>query len=609
MYQIIYIDIDEEITAVIDKLRKSKTAEVFLAIPKRSLILQSIVSLKLLSREAEKLEKNIIIATQDPREQKMAEKAGIETRSSLEGLDTEGEMKESIVPKIQEGRSLGKRALVSKAEQRKNMEEIGSDGFYDASVGSVAVKKAPQMREQFRENSSPRRSMSEISRETKRPEVDQRREDREEGNVFSENQEKEKLLRNFFEEQESEMEPRLEKKIKKEVKNHLPVSGRIKKTITVIFVAVLLVAVSVLGYLFLPSAKVQLKTKTKAVEKDLDLRADVKLEKVDFSGLVIPAQIMEKEESFSFSFPVTGKTKSQGQKAKGTVVIYNEFSSTSQSLVATTRLETPDKKIFRLVKGVTVPGTNNVGGKVVPGAIEAEVIADASGEEYNIEATTFSIPGFAGSPKFEKFSAKSTEKMKGGNSAGETGIVSTLTQTDLAMAKGKAETQAAEKIKETFGSSLTEEQFLVESALENTILESTPLSRVGEAVSEFQYRVKIKARTLVFSNSDIKELFKGSLQVQGGASDQSAITLDYGAVNADLGNGTATIKVRGKMSISSEVDMERLKADLAGKSGSEIEELLKNYPQISEIEIDVQPSFLFKKVPQITNRIDISVAN
>lgn len=616
MYQIIYIDIDEEITATIDKLRKSKTKQVFLAIPKRALILQSIVSLKLLAREAEKLEKSIIVATQDPREQKMAEKAGIETRASLEGLDTEGEMKENIVPRIQESEPLGKRPAAPNSRSRKNIEEIGSDGFYDVNGPSqAAVLKTAAIASKAEDAGVAKRSMSEISREEKKERsVGGSYFDRQSGaqnnleeawmagSSFSENRSKDDLLRNFFEEDGEKRRAADVPKVKAK-SAHQPVSGRIKKTLAIIFVAGILVAGSALGYLFVPKADVLLKTRTKTVEKDLDLRADVNQTAVDPSSLSVPAKIVEKEETYTFSYPVTGKGKTQGQKAKGTVVIYNEYSSSPQPLVATTRLETPDKKIFRLTKGVTVPGTTEVDGKKQPGAIEAEVIADASGEEYNIDPSSFTIPGFAGGPKFEKFYAKSSEKMKGGNSTKESAEISALTQTDLAMAKGKSESQAQEKIKEDLKNSLDGEMFLSESAIENTIIESVALSKLGDQVGEFQYRVKIKARAFVFSDADVKMVFQDSFQ----ASDQSPISLDYGAVNADLSAGTATIKVRGEVSHGAEVDIEKLKNDLAGKNGAEIEELIKNYPQIAEIEINVQPAFLFKKVPQMTSRIEVLV--
>ena len=53
-------------------------------------------------------------------------------------------------------------------------------------------------------------------------------------------------------------------------------------------------------------------------------------------------------------------------------------------------------------------------GEIVPSSIDVEVVADEPGKEYNIGPTTFSIPGFKGSPKYEGFYGKSTKPMTGG---------------------------------------------------------------------------------------------------------------------------------------------------------------------------------------------------
>jgi hypothetical protein len=142
---------------------------------------------------------------------------------------------------------------------------------------------------------------------------------------------------------------------------------------------------------------------------------------------------------------------------------------------------------------------------------------------------------------------------------------------------------------------------------EEEILESAALSKAGDVVSEFQYRVKIRSKALIFAEEDVKKLLLGAFKVPDDAENRGRISLDYGAVSGDFGSKTMNIKVHGQLSSSAQVDVEKLKSDLAGKSGAEIEELVKNYPQIAEIEINITPAFLFDKVPQITSRIEVVV--
>src|SRR6266568_4360368 len=59
----IYVDIDDEITAVIDKVRSSPGRVVALVLPKRATVFQSVVNMKLLKRSAQTAKKNIVLVT------------------------------------------------------------------------------------------------------------------------------------------------------------------------------------------------------------------------------------------------------------------------------------------------------------------------------------------------------------------------------------------------------------------------------------------------------------------------------------------------------------------------------------------------------------------
>lgn len=61
----IYIDIDDDITTVISKLKKSTGEQILLVPPKRPGFLQSAVSVKLLKRTTDKLNKTLVLVTND----------------------------------------------------------------------------------------------------------------------------------------------------------------------------------------------------------------------------------------------------------------------------------------------------------------------------------------------------------------------------------------------------------------------------------------------------------------------------------------------------------------------------------------------------------------
>ena len=75
--KILFVQIDEEITSIFEKIEKLPYKEIYLVVPKRSVLLQSIVNLKILKQKLEEIEKNIAIITNDPNGMKLALQAEI----------------------------------------------------------------------------------------------------------------------------------------------------------------------------------------------------------------------------------------------------------------------------------------------------------------------------------------------------------------------------------------------------------------------------------------------------------------------------------------------------------------------------------------------------
>ena len=115
MHQTFYIDIDEEITSVVEKLKKTEAPEAVLVVPKGALLIQSIVNLKLLRKEADKLGLKISIVTQDKLGKMLIQKAGIFVEQKVEDDEEE----------IFEQQSLAK----SKKGLEKNGENIKLDDY------------------------------------------------------------------------------------------------------------------------------------------------------------------------------------------------------------------------------------------------------------------------------------------------------------------------------------------------------------------------------------------------------------------------------------------------------------------------------------------------
>lgn len=83
MDEILYLESDEEITSVIDKIKQSKTNRLCLVVPRDATLLQSVVNLKLLLKEASNLGKNIALVTADKIGRNLAAKVGLVVYESI----------------------------------------------------------------------------------------------------------------------------------------------------------------------------------------------------------------------------------------------------------------------------------------------------------------------------------------------------------------------------------------------------------------------------------------------------------------------------------------------------------------------------------------------
>lgn len=126
------------------------------------------------------------------------------------------------------------------------------------------------------------------------------------------------------------------------------------------------------------------------------------------SGLSFDLVVISGEESKM----VKGSTeKNVETKAEGQVIIYNNYSTKTQTLVKNSSLEGSNGKIYKLSSQVVVPGMTKSGGV---GKIETTIYAAVAGEEYNSAPLDFKLPIFKGTAKYTKFYARSKGDITGG---------------------------------------------------------------------------------------------------------------------------------------------------------------------------------------------------
>lgn len=636
MHQTFYVEIDEEISLVVEKLRKSLSPDNYFVLPGRSLVAQSAVNLKLLKREAEKLQKNIIIVTQDEQVARMAQKNGIETRSSTEG----SEIAEFAENKQEEKTEMA----INGSEKKDRLISVGSEDFYgskkinqkeaayhgninlESVSGGYDLNEAKGERmeirredaiDKIRPNINASKNLSDL-RVSPRKSNSMKPSDSLVGkNKFADRVGAGYDLKKSF---EDFLDPEKEKKLEK-ILSHKPVPSEKAKAVEVssgdfrdkspkgrflfAFSLIMVVLVAgVAGYFYIPSAEVKVYLERQDGEVSFDVKGDTQIKDFNIQDMAVPVRIIEKEDSVVSTYDSTGISESSGQKAKGTVIIYNEFDSSPQQLVATTRFETEDGKVFRLVKGVSVPGKTSVGGESKPGVIEVEVVADSAGSSYNIEPASFRIPGFKGGEKYDKIYAKSSKKMIGGGLSGD--AIKNVSQADIDQAKVKTEGLLREKVENYIKGELSEGEILLPESVKLEIRESTAIATVGDVKEKFDYKASGKARFMVFSENEIRAIAEEIFLKQkenGFPIRTESADLKYDKMQTDFEEGKMNFKVFAKIKAMPVFEGDVFKKNLVAKDEDGVRKLISEYPYIRNLEVFASPDFMMSKLPRLKNRI------
>lgn len=643
MHQTFYIDIDEEITSVVEKIKNAQYKEVIIVVPKGALLIQSIINLMVLKKEADDLNLQLMIVTQDKLGKFLVEKAGILVQQKMDNIEDEKEMiEEKNFYNQEKFENQEKNGVEINQDKTKN---IGSENFFSPSKKKAeefpqypfsqrAKEKEMEIKKERIVNKelvlgSPAdsikskngflsdnqkfspvrpnfgRTLSEIEKNKAFEESEKKDEFPRESNIFNQDEK----IKNFFYPSNSS-----EKFVKKQnySQSDYGVSSKFKKIFLSFLFLGILAGGGALAYLFIPKSSIILTPKIKNRAVDSEIMGDINSSSADFEKKVIPAETVEMVNEISKTFNATGEKSVSNQKASGTIKIFNEYGTEEQSLVATTRFLSEDGKLFRLSEGVTVPGAKKEGDNFVPGEIEARVVADKPGEEFNIGPAKFTIPGFqdSGLEKYTKFYAKSESTMTGGGK--EEKKSNSVTEEDIQKAKAQLLNElnqsAVEKIKEKAGA----EKIVLEDAINKEEAVYKISNSPGDVAESFQMTVQMKVSALVFSDKEIKKMVSSMIAERESESvnvDEDFISLDFGKADPNFRTGLINIKFHAKANLIPDINIEEIKSNILGKDEDYLKNYLDNFPDIDGASIEYWPSFLKGRIPFQAKRVEIRLDN
>ncbi|NCN52864.1 hypothetical protein GW950_00165 [Candidatus Wolfebacteria bacterium] len=569
----ITVNKSDEVVVIVEKIIESEDKAVILSIPRFSHISGSISNFHLLKREGDALGKSISIESVDDRVIELAEMSGIPavnpffTKSKRQFSD--------IVAPV--------RATASKIKRPKPI------------IGSLKRKKKQELDEEYLEmapENNPTKTSEEIP-EGMAPET---------GDT---GMAPEMETRDNFYDDESNLVIDIPKPkpIFKIITEKFSFPGTVPGYKSIIWIGGAL-TVLLLGYsiaTILPRAKVVIIPQTQDwVYNDSIVTA--KSATVNTTNMSIPNQAFSQEKNASLEFDATGR-KQVEDKATGIITVYNSYSSEDQPLVIRTRFMTPDGKLFRLVDDIVVPGASIVEGKIVPSSIDAKVVADKAGPEYNIgPVKLFNIPGFKGSPKYQAFYGESIGNIEGGF----IGELAYPTDEDIEKAKSAASDTLETMLNTELVSQIPQEFKILDGSKNFEILTQEIDDKANED-GKFRVFTEAKMTILSFKEDDINNVLENrAIKENGEEFNVKSFNLDYGLARADFNKGVLTFPVNYQAVMARNIDVESLKESILGKSEIDLKTTIFGLPGLKSATVSLWP-FWVKNVPELLDKVEIIV--
>ncbi len=273
------------------------------------------------------------------------------------------------------------------------------------------------------------------------------------------------------------------------------------------------------------------------------------------------------------------------QKASGKIVIYNNYDGAVQKLIKNTRFESAKGKIYRINQSVEVPGKKNG----VPGTLEVMVYADSTGSDYNVGDTTFTIPGFKGTPSESAFSAKSKGSITGGSS----GTASMVSLADLNAAKDSLALEISKELETSIKTIKKDGTVPMYSAFEVIYEDNEDEILSGQTAV---YKVTGTANVMLADASKLAQSIAKNFADYDGAPVSLAYTdtMSFTRKQNDhiLATTTLPILIEGKPRVVWDIDSDAIRELIKGKSRDEFKPLMKTVNSVEKAEISFSPMWL-----------------
>lgn len=564
----IYIDIDDEITGIIDKVRSSSGKIIALVLPKRAAVLQSIVNMKLLKRSADEAKKHLVLITSEAGLMPLAGAVGLHVAKSLQTKpeiptppqlddDTEETVDESAEPEVTTAtagsRPVGELAGLGAAAP------LASDDVETLEIDDDEPEETPPV-------------AAAAAAAAGKP------------------------------------------KLKKDKRLSVPNFERFR---LLLILGGLLLILLIVGLIFalnvLPKAEITVKTNASDINASLNLNLATSATSLDPASNTVPAKQAQEQKTNSQQVAASGQ-QNKGTKATGTVVFYNcdktdRLLGQDQTIPSGTGVSSNGLTYITQASANVSASSFKADGtcrKDQPSS-SVTVVAQAAGTKYNMSGASFSVAYANPTDGSNSFSAQSSDGMSGGTD----NIVKVVTQSDIDTATQKLTTQNSDSIRQDLAHQLEQSgYFAITTTLNAAAPNVTSSAKAGDTADNVTVTGTTTYTMLGAHESDLKKLVDTSVKNQIDTSKQSILSegLDD-AVFKLLGqnDGVAQVNMQTVATAGPHLDIASLKTQAAGKKSGEVQSQIGTDPGVTSVSVKLSP-FWVSSIPKKTSRITVTIA-
>lgn len=538
----LYLEADEDITSAIDKLRQAPPGPVQIVVPKRSTMLQSIINLKLLKKAAESSGKDLVLVTSDKVSSDLAARVGLAVAPAVGAKAALGEAKPAPV--------------VSADDEVIEADDPEPPADPTPAKAAPAKSKRPLLRS---------RPVTEAPVATALADAGE--------TIAGEGPETTGPAATVGAGADAAAS-----KVK------VPNFKRLQRRVLWLAFGLFLVGGYILGMFLFSRASVTLYANGSKVDVDATFSVDPARGTSDIAEAELAGKPVSYNKDITASFTPTGK-KDIGTKATGTMTVANS-TGIDQPLVAGTRFQAPDGKIFRSNSDITVPKAYlDSGGDKVNGTQTVAVTADQNGDSYNEAPAAYAIPAL-GNPKITATGSQMT--------GGTTKTVTVVTQADIDAAVQAALEKDREAAEKEIQGRAPEGYTGLAASLTAKATDITPSPAIDSEATSAEVKLTVAYTQLSVKKGEFEELVKALETKQIGEGNQ---VYDDGMASAQItaskaeASGRQTFQLAATAYAGVKIDQAALAKNLAGKRYGDALEQAKKQPGVTNAEVNLWPGW------------------